>query len=325
MDFFDYSIISLTIIGLLLNLLATLIVLKHVYILKSSRFYFKCLVTSDIMAILFGSLSYFVHKYRADFVNCFLIEYLTNSFASWAIATPVIMIFNFYLEIKSEEGFYNKRKNFYKILSAMVLVTIFVLNTPYLIIGLVNKQSNETQQLLNTEFKMLDCSSFTNRQLIYLDILELLTKLIIPFVCKFGSISLIFQRLMKDKHFLNRKFLRRSFRFLTQLTLLSICQLCLILLISITKIYKHYYSNTFQRVNYDWNGVILYYMEIFTYHCYLIVFMSPFIFHMILNTKFRIHLKRLAKLDTVKSALTQTTFEITRKKKVFTRLRKESI
>ena len=316
MDFFDYSLICLTMAGLLLNLLATLIVLKHVYILKSSRFYFKCLVTSDILALLFGSLSYFVHKYSADLLNCFIVDYFTNSFISWAIATPVIMIFNFYLEIKSEEGFYNKRKHFYKILSALVLLAILALNSPYLIIGLANKQSNETQMMLKTEHKILDCASFTNRQLIYLDILKLLTQLIIPFICKFTSILLIFCRLIKDKHFLNRKFLRRSFHFLTQLTLLSIGQLCLISLISSIKIYKHFYASAFQHASNDWKGIVLYYMDSATYHCYMIVFMSPFIFHMVLNTKFRMHLKRLAKLDKIKSLVTQTTVEITRRKKI---------
>ena len=134
-DAIDYSILAMGLIMLLLDLIALKIVLRHIFVLARTQFYYKATVCSSIVSAIAVMIDYWMHKYFASFKYCLLVSYTAGSLDNWAILSTILLLSNIYLEMRLETGSLRFNSPLCHVTLSMLLLGIsFVMNLPFILL-----------------------------------------------------------------------------------------------------------------------------------------------------------------------------------------------
>ena len=318
----DVSLCFASAAGLLLNITALSIVLNHIFKVETTRLYYRVFTIANMAALVAESVWHMSRKHYSEEKYCYLVGFVTNLVGTLAISTSVIVAFDLFLEMSKTKIRFFQTKCYALTAYSMIVSLATAFNLPRLwlnkwrpressstrtpkIVEPSHNTSLEFNRLIIIEY---DCQGYTRSQLVLIDVFDIVGKLVVPFLLIFSTMASISFKLKSrgitrnSENHLPRK---KGIRLIKCLLGISALRFLLVSGLLVTRLLRHIYyvsqSSTGSNQSSSWLICLLQRLEILALFFYMVVYVSPFLFHFILNAKFRLHLFRILKLGSSSS------------------------
>lgn len=238
-NFLFYANVIIVPLGIIFNILTILVFSRKQFRANTLGFYYRIIGVFDIIAITMTFFNYFGYSIKYEFelksnVSCKLIHFLNRISFQVSAWLNVMVTIDRLISLK----YPNRRINFFQTKNCCIVIGIFslacILNGPNLLLELVTKQTN-----LTSKSYFVQCTSNSAELLFYIDLVNILSRMILPFILMIIINTLLILTLFasksKIKHKIDTK-IKREHNFALSLIILNLFFLVNLIPYSITTV-----------------------------------------------------------------------------------------